>query len=193
LFGGTKAFPEEKFQINGPFADFFTSCEKMDTFLFKGENNQVDTFAITKLDSAIFNIKGGIMAQRPRKQLILSYKQIPVNYWAETRIEKGPGNTRDDTITCDAVLIYLDKFPDDSTMQFFFSFRHFHATVYNEFPALNRDTIRIDAAYFTDYYKIQDYDQRDSAEPYIIYITPKDGFIAYQNRYGKRWIRESLH
>lgn len=189
-----KAYKEESFAFNNSTLEFFQSFSKMDTLFFQSKNHNVDTFVITKIDSVLKNTKGYFINSRPFKELFLTYKQIPIDYWAESRVEMA-GTSSERKVKEDARLITITTYPDNNSTEIYISFKNFRSLIKNNnyLIPINYDTIKVNGSWFTNYYKINSTKNSlliDSNDIETIYVNQKDGFIAFKEKNGKIWLRK---
>ena len=161
-----------------------------DTLVFKSSKNEIDSFLITKIDSVVDNEKGAFINARNLKQISVSYREIPIDKWAHSRIEMGPGNTQENRITEDAILIDILKFPDDGTTELYFNFKVFYGCRITKIEPVHLDTI-INGLRFTNFNKIQycDEDVEYPTDVKYAYSTISKGLIAYEYLDGTLWSR----
>ena len=107
-----QAYPDQKLFIDASFRNLISGYKIGDTLVFKTSKNEVDSFKITNIDSTTTNEKGFFINARNSKSLFVSYRQIPVDKYAHSRIGMGPGNRERKEITEDARLLNIERFPD---------------------------------------------------------------------------------
>jgi hypothetical protein len=186
------AFPIEQYQIDHSFRDMVNPYQVGDTLTFQSSQGKRDSFLISKIDSTLNNRKGHFINARNVKTISVYYRQIPVDTWARSRIEMGPGNADPKTITEDATLIDIVRYPDDQTTELHFNLKIFYGCAITDALLLHTDTTAIAGRKFTNYYKI-DYcaDDRHTLTTTIktAYSTIENGLVAYQYVNGEWWIR----
>ncbi len=186
-----KAYPDEKFIIDDSFRNLVIPYHLGDTLIFKSSKNEFDSFLITKIDSVIENKKGFFINARNQKRIFISYRQIPLDKWAHSRIEMGPDNTHETKISEDATLIDIIRFPDNETTELYFNFKIFYGCRITKIDPIHLDTLDINGLRFTSFNKIQycDEDLKKPTDIKYVYSTISKGIIAYQYLDGTWWRR----
>jgi hypothetical protein len=186
----SQAYPENKFRIDKGYRDLISPYSVGEVMVFKSNKGNIDTFIITKIDSSVDNVRGFI-APRPHKNIFVSYKQFPVDYWQHSRTEMGSNNSKPRKVIEDAWLLCVTKFPDDNSTELNFNFRTYFGCTLSQIIPLRTDTLKMNNIKFSNYYKIsyckEDID--DSSSVICAYSTVSKGLMAYEYKNGEKWAR----
>lgn len=182
-----KSYPDEHFVFKPTFLEVFKSFVSKDTLLFENNQNSVDTFVLTKVDSSINNRKGFLINARAFKSVHVCYKQIPINYWTSSRIEHA-GTSKEQEVTEEHKLISITKYPDHDITELYISFRNFRCNIQDTLGVVHRETLHINNLSISNYYTLESTAKslvRKPTDIEVIYITLKEGLVAYREKSGR--------
>ena len=175
-----QVFPEEKLVFSPKYLNLITPYKVGDTLKFEDSLHQIEIFAITKVDSIIFNKKGWFINARPYKEVSISYNQFPKKQWVDA-------NTN-----ADNKLVLLTIYPDNQEQSCDFSFKNFRGSIQNGKDTISSTSVSVNSLPLSNYYKVENVADdlaKSSDDIKTIYITSDKGIIAYQNQKGKWWKR----
>jgi hypothetical protein len=178
--------PPEKFVFDSKFDSLYKAISYKDTILFENSKNRIDTFVLTKADSVISNRINCFMCPRAGKSFFRNYKQYPDNYWADDEFE-NQGTNQEKRITREVALITITKIPDADLNTAYLSFKNFHCSIEGSLGKLLTDTLILNNNYFTSYYILYSTAESlivDDDDVELVFITLRDGIIAYKEKSG---------
>ena len=186
------AYPNDKYSFDKDLRALVKNYKVGDTLTFKNLTNSIETFIITKIDSANNNKKGFFINARNSKSLTVFYKQFPVDKWQRHWTEMGTNNSDKKELSEYGTLISIEKFPDNGTSDYYFNFKEFRCSN-SELPKLNTDTLILDKYSFTNYYKIDNCNIKSDIPNAIqsCYSTVDKGLVAFKTNSGEVWTRQN--
>lgn len=187
----SNVYPEEKFAIDSDYRNLIAPYNLGDTLVFKSNRSNLDSFLISSIDSILDNTKGGLMSKRPSKFIVVRYRQIPIDYWSSSRIEMGSNNENRKEVKEDGWLLSIQKYPDDNSTWFHFTFKTRNHCFKEQIELALKDTIFNDTLKIANYYKIKYCPEKitDSASIETVYSSVQRGIVAYTSHNGEQWTR----
>lgn len=177
LFASCKAkYPAERYTIPAKYRELVASFKPGDTLRFRDNKNNHCLYLITAIDSSFVNEGIGLISAKGRKDMAISCKELT--------------NPRQGYETY--YMFILNRYPDEDTATFDVRLKDFYGNEPKDPGILHTDTITANGLSFTDYYAFVPYNQATQTDPDAvcrIYMTSKDGIIAYRNLNGVWWTK----
>jgi len=186
-----RPFPKENYEIGENYRNLINSYSIGDTLIFKSSQNEIDSFIISGIDSAINDENGYFINAANGKSISLHYKQIPIDKWQFTWRE-GKGNGKQHLHSEDGTFISIAKNPKDETTEYYFNFKEFGCSK-EESPKLNSDTIEVNGLKITNYYKIDNcaVSSQNENSIRVCYSTIDKGLMAFETYNNIFWTRQN--
>ena len=169
-------YSAERYVINKAYRDLITSFKQGDTLKFKNGKGNSCLYFITSIDSSFVDEGKGLMNVKGRKDIVVSCHEL-------TNPKQGYE---------DYHIIILNRYPSDEFASFGLRLKDFYGIDPKEPFILNTDTIVANELSFTNYYSFRPFnylEQSDSNSITKIYMTNKQGIIAYKYLSGEWWTR----
>lgn len=179
--------PPEKFYFDSKFDSLYKAVTLKDTMFFENYKNGIDTFLLTTIDSILNNEVNCFMCRAPSKAIWRSYKQYPIDYWADTVLVNREKN-KNNYIIREANLIMIEKTVYDSSLnKAYFSFKNFQGVLKGAIGKPEAGILKVGNNYFNNYYRLSSSAKsliRNSTDVEILYFTLKNGIIGYREKSG---------
>lgn len=133
-------------------------------------------YLINAFDSSFINEGIGLMSANGRKDIVISCKEL-------TNPRQGYEEYN---------MFILNRYPGEDSATFHVRLKDFYGNEPEDPGMLNTDTITANGLSFTNYYAFRPYNQAAQKDPNAvsaIYMTNKDGIIAYRNLNGLWWTK----
>jgi len=141
----------DKFVYDIKFDSLYKAISNTDTFFFENSKNGIDTFILTKTDSALVNRVNCFMCTPVGKTVYRYYKQYPINYWSDTVLE-NQGTSQEKKVAREVPLVTIATSLDSNSNTAYISFKNFHCNIENSIGKPSIDTLRIGGNLFVNYY-----------------------------------------
>jgi len=171
----TKYVPDKELEIDSTFLSVFKSISNNKLLVFKDKNNNRVTYKISKIDSVIRNKKGWFINSAPNKELKVTISEI---YEGRTVLNEYYNEC------------VVTREPFENKSYFIVNFNNIQY-INDSLPELKKDTITITGSKFTNYYLFESsIEPENKNEIKELYISPKDGIIAYKMFSDEFWKRD---
>ncbi|GAB2843540.1 hypothetical protein [Ferruginibacter profundus] len=169
-------YPSEKYVLAKKYRDLLSSYNEGDTIKYVDGKGNFCLYLITKIDSSFIDQGVGMISTRGRKDISISCREL-------TNPKKGYE---------DYWMFILTKYPDDDSTYFDFRIKDFYGPEPHQLIEPNSDTLIANGIIISNYYSFIPYnllEQRDSNSVVKLYMTNKNGIIAYRCKNGIWWTR----
>jgi hypothetical protein len=167
-------YPAERYVISRTYRDLISSFNKGDTLKFNDSKGNICLYLISNIDSSFIDEGKGLIGAKGRKDIVVTCHEL-------TNPRRGYE---------DYAMIILNRYPDDDSATFDLRLRDFYGLNSKDPIKFNTDTIKANAIVFTNYYSFRPFnsaEQKDSNSVTQIYMTSKQGIVAYRCLNGTWW------
>ena len=169
-------YPAEKYVIPKTYRDLIASFKTGDTLKFNDNKGNLCLYLITGIDSSFIDEGQGLINAKGRKDISISCHELT---------NPRPGYE-------DYHVIILNRYPSDDSASFDLRLKNFYGINPKDPIILKTDTIIANGLSFTNYYSFRPFnyaEQKDSNSVSKIYMTNKQGIIAYRYINGIWWTK----
>jgi hypothetical protein len=169
-------YPADRYTIPKSFRDLISAYKVGDTFIFKDDKGNLSHYLTANIDSSFVDEGKGLMKVRGRKDIVVTIREL-------TNPRKGHEEYH---------MIILNRYPDKDSATFYLRLKDFYTQDTSKHFDLRTDTIRVNDFTFTNYYYFLAKKYSDQIKPNSvveIYMTKKDGIVAYKNLNGIWWTK----
>ena len=183
------SYDKSDFYFNDKESNHLSVYKIGDTVYFKNQQDDIDTILIKNIETEQHKECGIIMARAAENNISVIIEHLPIDKW------HGMTYSEDESKINYQSIVSISKYPQQKKTIYSISFKDFcNSTALGEIGEYHSDTITINKKKIFNYYIVRHgYPERviksDNIE--VLYWTDKDGLIAYKNKKGDWWTKES--
>lgn len=162
-----------------------------DTIFYENSKMNTDTILVINIDTTQQKEYGYAwrLEQPAYNDISVRIKHLPIDRWHGFRHEHDGQKTIEYQ-----EIMSIQKFPQQKSVNYNIYFKDFFNSCNTKFYELNKDTLKINSIYLTNYYLLNsDYFNQSNKPSDIecIYWTNEFGLTAFKCRNGEYWTRKN--